>query len=207
MRLLQMLGLAWFIAANVCLSGVAAAADKADVQTKWHTPFDLYLDPVEAYEMKKADPRGVTFIDIRNQAEIQYVGFTDTVDANIPLFFFATDNWHTKRGKTEGRYKQSFNEHFVEAVDRLLQSKGLDRHAPVILMCTSGSRVPLAARELHDAGFTRVYTQHQGFEGIKAKSGPFTGKRQVNGWKNWNLPWSYRLPEDRMYFNFAPADG
>ena len=71
-------------------------------------------------------------------------------------------------------------------------------------MCQSGSRVPIAARLLHRAGFTEVYTQYQGFEGHKAKDGPDKGKRVVGGWKNAGLPWSYRLDAEKMYFNFAP---
>jgi rhodanese-related sulfurtransferase len=185
----------------------AQAADKADIREKWHTPFDLYLDPVEAYEMKRADPQGVLFIDVRNRAEVQNVGFTEVVDANIPVFFFDTAEWKSKEGGRYGRYRRVYNEHFEQAVDRLLASRGLDRDAPLILMCKSGSRAPIAARLLHDAGYTRVYTQHEGFEGIKATSGPLEGKRQVNGWKNRGLPWSYRLPTEAMYFNFDPTRG
>lgn len=181
------------------------AADKSMVQEKWHTPFDLYLNPVEANEMKNGDPAGVSFVDIRNRAEIQYVGFSNTVDANIPLFFFDPTQWKEKAGRNDGRYRQVYNDQFVAAVDRLVAGRKLDKTAPVILMCTSGSRAPIAALQLHEAGYTRVYTQHEGFEGIKAKSGPFKGKRQINGWKNGGLPWRYRMRTDRMYFNFAPT--
>lgn len=205
MRIPRTLTLAACLTVAVGSAGPAVAADKSDVREKWHTPFDLYLDPVEAAEMKAADPQGVVFIDIRNRAEIQLVGFTDAVDANIPLFFFATERWKEKQDGVHGRFRGDYNAEFVDAVNRLLASKGLDKNAPVILMCKSGSRVPIAARKLHDAGFTKVYTQHQGFEGIKATSGPFKGKRLVNGWKNWGLPWGYDLPTDRMYFNFDPT--
>ena len=60
------------------------------------------------------------------------------------------------------------------------------------------------ARALHKAGFERVYTQVEGFEGIKATSGEHKGKRAVAGWKNEGLPWSYRLVKAKMYFNFDP---
>jgi rhodanese-related sulfurtransferase len=63
--------------------------------------------------------------------------------------------------------------------------------------------VPIAARTLHAAGFERVYTQFQGFEGRKAKTGPHLGQRVVDGWKNAGLPWSYDLDADKMYFNFS----
>ncbi len=207
MSLGKTLTLAICIAATCLCTTLSSAADKADVREKWHTPFNLYLDPVEAYRVKSDTPEKVVFIDIRTRAEIQYVGFSDVVDANIPLFLFDQNQWKPKIGRSNGRYRQVYNDHFVDAVDRLIASKGLDKHAAVILMCQSGSRSPLAAQHLHEAGYTKVYTQHEGFEGVKAKSGPFKGKRQVNGWKNRGLPWSYQLPTNRMYFNFAsPAE-
>lgn len=190
--------------ACIVLSGPAVAADKADVRTRWHTPYDLYLTPQEAHAMKTANPDGVLFIDVRTIAEIEFTGFTDVVDANIPLYLFSADRWVNKRDGTHGYYRKQRNKDFVAAVDRLLAERALDRNAPIILMCTSGARAPAAARELHKAGFGQVYTQYQGFEGVKAKSGPQSGKRVVNGWKNAGLPWSYKLRKSKMYFNFAP---
>jgi hypothetical protein len=32
------------------------------------------------------------------------------------------------------------------------------------------------------------------------KSGNNEGKRRLNGWKNANLPWSYTLDRNKMYF-------
>ena len=77
---------------------------------------------------------------------------------------------------------------------------------PIILMCASGSRSPVAAGDLYDAGYQKVYFQVEGFEGIKAKQGPDKGKRVVNGWKNSGLPWGYHLKTEKMYFNFAPSE-
>jgi rhodanese-related sulfurtransferase len=186
------------------LPGDALAADKADVKAKWHTPYDLYLDPAEAFAMKTGDPDRVTFIDVRTQPEVQFVGFSEVADANIPYRTLDTGDWRIKYGGEYATQRQSRNPDFVAAVDKLLASRSLDRDAPIILMCTSGARSPKAARTLHEAGFGKVYTQYQGFEGIKAKQGPNTGKRMVNGWRNAGLPWGYALPKSKMYFNFAP---
>jgi rhodanese-related sulfurtransferase len=90
-------------------------------------------------------------------------------------------------------FRTNHNLDFVAAVDRLLIARELDRKVAIILMCQSGSRAPIAARELHSAGFAKVYTQYQGFEGRKAKEGPLKGQRVVEGWKNGGLPWSYDL--------------
>ena len=182
----------------------ADAVDKSEVKEKWHTPYDLYLSPQEAYDMKTANPEGVLMIDIRSRAEIQFVGFTDIADANIPLQVYS-DEWKPKKDGVHGKYRKLYNADFVDAVDNLVAARGKDKSVPIILMCTSGGRSPFAADELHVAGYEKVYFQVEGFEGIKAKEGPNKGKRVVNGWKNKGLPWSYHLKTEKMYFNFAPA--
>ena len=171
------------------------------VKPKWRTPYNLYLTPREAYEKKLAGGDRVLLIDVRTRAEIKFIGMADAVDANIPVRFLRNDYAWSEKSAT---YRTRENPDFVAAVERLLELRGLDRDSPIILMCQSGSRVPIAARLLHAAGFGEVYTQYQGFEGLKATAGPDKGKRIINGWKNENLPWSYRLDAGKMYFNFAP---
>jgi len=188
----------------IFLASVAATVGAAPidaVKPKWRTPYDLYLTPSEAYQMKAAAPDSVLLLDVRTRAEIKYVGMASTVDANIPVRFLRDDYAWSEKSST---YRTRENPDFVAAVEKLLEQRGLNRDSPIILMCQSGSRVPIAARRLHAAGFTEVYTQYQGFEGLKAKQGPDKGKRTVNGWKNENLPWSYRLDASKMYFNFVP---
>ena len=182
----------------------ALAVDKSEVKEEWHTPFDLYLSAREAYDMKAASPRDVLLVDIRTRAEIQFVGFADIADANIPFQIFS-DEWKLEEDGVDGSYHKLYNIDFVEAVDNLIASKNKDKSVPIILMCASGSRTTLAAEELYAADYKKVYFQVEGFEGIKAKQGPDQGKRVVNGWKNRGLPWSYRLPAEKMYFNFAPS--
>ena len=196
------------LVAVICLSCVhtlAAAVDKSAVKEKWHTPFDLYLTPQEAYEMKSGDPDNVLFIDVRSRAEIQYVGFTDMVDANIPIYVLSRE-WKEKADGEHGSYRKLLNQKFVAAVDNLIAANNKDKAVPIILMCQSGGRSPVAARTLHEAGYQKVYFQIEGFEGIKAKEGPDKGKRIVNGWKKAGLPWSYKLKTEKMYFNFEPKE-
>ena len=38
-----------------------------------------------------------------------------------------------------------------------------------------------------------------GFEGGQNKTGPSKGVRDVNGWRNSGLPWSYKLNFDKMF--------
>ena len=181
----------------------ALAIEKSEVREKWHTPFDLYLSAKEAYAMKTSRPDQVLFIDVRTRPEVHYIGIADQVDANIP-YRFDTPNWQTKSDGIRGTFRKSRNPDFETAIEYALRSKGLDKNSPVIIMCTSGSRAPYAARALHKAGFREVYTQVEGFEGVKATSGEHEGKRVVAGWKNEGLPWSYDLIAAKMYFNFDP---
>jgi len=185
------------------VANVASAIDKSEIEKKWHTPFDLYLTPHEAYQMKTGRPDEVSFIDVRTRQEVHYIGIADQVDANVP-YQFDTLRWRTKSDRIRGSFRKQRNPDFEIAVENALRSRGLNKHSPVILMCTSGSRSPRAARALHKAGFKQVYTQYQGFEGIKAKSGEHKGKRLVAGWRHEGLPWSYDLIAEKMYFNFDP---
>jgi rhodanese-related sulfurtransferase len=187
------------------LSGisVASAVDKSAVKEKWHTPYDLYLSPQEAYDLKAADPENVLMIDVRTRAEIQFVGFSDMADANIPIFLL-TEEWKLKNDEIHGAYRKTYNNDFVAAVDNLIASRKKDKSVPIILMCQSGGRSPYAASDLHEAGYQKVYFQVEGFEGLKVKEGPNKGKRVLNGWKNAGLPWGYALKTEKMYFNFAP---
>jgi rhodanese-related sulfurtransferase len=180
------------------------ALDKEQVKSAWHTPFDLYLSAREAHAMKAADPTSVLFVDIRTRQEVHYIGLADSVDINIP-YKFDTLTWQNKSDGVHGTFRKIRNYDFEAALGHALAVRGLDEHAPIILMCTSGSRSPQAARALHKAGFTRVYIQAEGFEGIKAKMGDDAGKRVVGGWKVEGLPWSYAMPAAKMYFNVDPT--
>ena len=184
--------------------GHVLAYDKNQLTKKWqHTPFDLYLGAQEAYDMKKADPDNVLLIDVRNQAEIHYTGIPDIVDANIPYRFDSTE-WKMKRKSIYGTFKKPKNPNFAAAVENLLKDKGMDKDAPLIIMCAAGTRAPFAAKALHKAGFTKVYTQVEGFEGPLAKEGEDKGRRVVSGWKLSGLHWSYNLVPEKMYFNYDP---
>ncbi len=180
------------------------AVDKSVLTKDWqHTSLGLYLTAQEAYDMKTANSDKVLFLDVRNQPEIHYTGMADTVDANIPYRFDSTD-WKMKKKGIYGTFKKPKNPDFSNAVEALLNSKKLTKDSPVIIMCTSGSRAPFAAKVLIKQGFTQVYTQVEGFEGKRAKTGAKKGERIVGGWKNVGLPWRYDLLPEKMYFNYDP---
>lgn len=188
------------------LSLQVQAYDKVLLTKKWqHTPFELYLDAQEAYEMKTANPDKVLLLDVRNQAEIHYTGIPNTVDANIP-YRFDSSEWKMKKKGNFGTFKKPKNPDYVAGVENVIKAKGLTKDSPVIIMCASGSRAPFAVAALHEAGFTKVYSQVEGFEGVRAKEGKNKGKRVVSGWKVRGLPWTYDLIPEKMYINFSPKN-
>ena len=44
-----------------------------------------------------------------------------------------------------------------------------------------------------------MFVVTDGFEGETIKEGPKKNWRLVNGWKNADLPWSYKLNKAKMY--------
>jgi rhodanese-related sulfurtransferase len=193
------------LACSLSFSLPAFAADWASGSTDWdklpeikRTRMALYLTPQQAYEIKKKDPTGVAFFDVRTRAEAVYVGMPTDVDALVPYVEhqeIMTD-WDDKRHM----YKLEPNQDFIPELERRLQEKGLTRNSPIILICRSGDRSSKAADRLQVAGYTKVYSVADGVEGDTARGGPTDGQRVVNGWKNAQLPWTYKLEKAKMYF-------
>jgi rhodanese-related sulfurtransferase len=184
---------------SIFFSSQLLAIDENEIPEKLKTIYGLYLTPHEAFNLKTAPEADVLLVDIRSRPELKFIGAADLIDANIPSRFINTQFTWSDKANT---YRTSKNTHFIADFEKLLRLQNKDKDTPVILMCQSGSRVPQAAEQLFEAGFKTVYSQYQGFEGIKAKTGLNKGQRSVNGWKNANLPWSYKLNKGAMYFNF-----
>jgi len=193
------------VAACIATAGGAWAADWAPGTTTWEqlpeikrTKLGLYLTPQQAYDMKKANPKGVALFDVRTRAEAMYVGWPGDADALVPFVEHPElmTEWDDKRHM----YKLEPNQDFVPELERRLKDMGLARDATIILICRSGDRSSKAADRLQAAGFGKVYSVAEGVEGDTAKDGAQAGQRVVNGWKNANLPWTYKLDKAKMYF-------
>lgn len=194
-----------FVVGLLAVSSFSFAADWALGNKDWEklpeiklTKLGLYLTPQDALEMKQKSPKSVAFFDIRTRAEAMYVGMPNAADALIPYVEHQEimSDWDEKRNI----YKIEPNQDFVSEVERRLKELGLGKDAPVVLICRSGDRSSKAADRLQSAGFSKVYSVPEGFEGDMAKEGQKAGQRAVNGWKNANLPWSYKLDKTKMYF-------
>lgn len=175
------------------------AIEENEIPEKLKTQFGLYLTPHEAFNMKASKGDEILFVDVRSRPELKFIGAAELIDANIPSRFINTDFTWSDSANT---YRTSVNDHFAADFEKLLRLKNKDKDTPIILICQSGNRVPMAADALFAAGFKKVYSLYQGFEGVKARAGVNKGQRVVNGWKNSGLPWSYHLNKDAMYFNF-----
>lgn len=194
-----------FSVAALAIATQTFAADWAPGSTDWDNLPDvkkskvgLYLTPQQGYDMKKANPKGVAFFDVRTRAEAMYVGWPGDADALVPFVEHPElmSDWDDKRAM----YKLEPNQDFVPELERRLKAMGLGKDASIVLICRSGDRSSKAADRLQAAGYAKVYSVAEGFEGDTAKDGPKTGQRAVNGWKNANLPWTYKLDRAKMYF-------
>lgn len=166
---------------------------------KKRTPQGLYVNSTQAYEQLQELGDTALLIDIRTRAEVAFLGMPTVADANIPYMTAGSfDEWDDDKDNFQLRP----NGEFVKRVGAIVSERGLTKESPIFLICRSGNRTAKAANILGIAGYSRVYTITDGFEGDKAKDGPRKGERVVNGWKNAGLPWSYKLDKNAMYWEF-----
>lgn len=189
--------LAWIIASVAICVAAPSLAQKVDpgrVPEELRSKSGLYLLPKQTPAFLKAQKGKVLFVDVRTRAEAQFLGMADAVDALVPYVEF--QEFMTDWDDTRGFYKLEPFSDFAPEVERRLKQKGLTKNDPIVVICRSGERSARAADLLNSLGYTKVYTVLYGFEGeLSAK-----GRRNLNGWKNDGLPWSYDLERDKMYF-------
>jgi len=174
---------------------VISSEDFSKLPEKKQTPQALYVNAIQAHQIKMQDPENVFLVDVRTQGEIEFLGIADIADVNIPYMFNDLSEWDTKKY----RYLKEPNSNFSITLREKLEKAGLDKNNTILLMCRSGTRSSKAANLLYQLGYTKAYTVVDGFEGDKVKAGPHKGQRLVNGWKNANLPWSYKPTEQKVY--------
>ena len=173
----------------------ALAVDAASVPELKRTQLGLYLTSAEAYEV--ASKEKVLFLDVRTRAEVNFLGIPTVADANIPYMEMdSMYSWDEKKGV----FKLEPNSGFMTEVQQRIKQKGMDTNSKIIVMCRSGDRSAKAADLLAKSCYKNVYSVVDGYEGDVAKEGDHKGQRAVNGWRNANLPWTYSLTKEKMYF-------
>jgi rhodanese-related sulfurtransferase len=174
-----------------------------ELPKKKQTPQQLYVTASQAYEKLKSMGDDALLIDVRTRAEVAFLGMPTIADANIPYMKFGSPGeWDEKR-KT---IKMVPNVNFISSVNQLIALYEKDRDVQIFLICRSGSRSAKAAKLLNLAGYANVYNITDGFEGDMAKEGINKGRRVINGWKNSNLPWSYKLEKSKLHWESLLAD-
>lgn len=168
-----------------------ATAEAGDLPQDKRTEAGLYLTAREAAALRAGDAAAV-LIDIRSRAEVAFVGIGSGVDKHIP-YMVVDDFWEFDPEK--GTYKLVVNSEFPNALAEYLALRGLGKDARIILMCRSGTRSAKAANLLRTLGYSAVFSVTDGFEGDTGTA----GVRDVNGWKNSGLAWSYRIPSGVAY--------
>lgn len=175
-----------------------AAVSAADAPTKdtAQVKSGLYVTALEAWDLMQGDP-SVVLIDTRDPVEVMFTGFATETDVHVP--YKLADR--TTLNAEKGVWAMRTNESFADEVEARLAALGADKATTrLVFMCRSGStRSAPAADLLYDRGWTQAYTMVDGFEGGTRKDGPSKGVRDVSGWRNSGLPWSYKLPEDVVY--------
>lgn len=191
MRVLIILIAAMLIAAT---AASAQTVNPAKVPEEMRSKTGLYLAPKQTPAFLKAQKGKVLFLDVRTRAEAQFLGMADGVDALVPYVEF--QEFMTDWDDSRSFYKLEPFSDFAPEVERRLKQKGLSKQDPIVVICRSGERSARAADLLLSLGYPKVYTVMYGFEGeLSAK-----GRRNVNGWKNDGMPWSYDLEKEKMYF-------
>ncbi len=186
------LGLALALLLAPAFAGDYQPVDVGKLPLVKQTKLGLYLSAPEAFKMKSEGGDKVLFVDIRTKGEFQFLGTPTVVDQNIP--YMEIDDlggWDKKNN----RYAMSPNSDFVSAISALVTRTNRGKSDPIILICRSGDRSSQAANLLQEAGYSRVYSVVDGFEGDMSPA----GRRDVNGWKNANLPWTYKVTEGQAY--------
>lgn len=174
--------------------GAGALLPADSVPAKKHTRAALYVNARQAWAMKQAAPAEVVFLDIRSRAEAAYVGMPAIADALVP--YREHDDQMTDWDAERHTFGLRPNPQFVKDVTQVLQSKGLGKDARLVLICRSGDRSAKAADLLQAQGYSRVHSVVDGFEGDLDGQ----GRRDVNGWKNAGLPWTYRLEKSKVLY-------
>lgn len=183
--------LALLVALSTAAIGQAFETDKLPPAKR--SRLGLYLSSPQAYEMKQREGDRLLFVDVRTRAEVMYLGTPTVTDAVVPLV--NPVGGFTVWDEAKETFKTDLNEGFVAELEKRLAQKHLTKTAPIVLMCRSGDRSARAINMLlTDRGYTRVYSVVDGYEGDMSPA----GRRDVNGWKNAGLPWTYELDKAKV---------
>lgn len=129
------------------------------------------LDPEEAWELLKTTPDS-RLIDVRTQAEWQFVGLPDLSSLEKQPLLISWQVFPT----------MARNEAFAQQ----LAGQGLTLETTLVFLCRSGVRSKAAAELMTSLGYENCWNVSTGFEG-PLDDLHHRGSRA--GWKAQKLPW------------------
>ena len=163
---------------------------------------------IEAYDMLNTVP-DTYLIDVRTRAEYQFVGHP--FKAFLFPYLFFTNNF-AKEDEKHNYQLSPKNKAFVEEITKVF--KKTDN---LLIICRDGARSALAAKDLINDGFKKIFDVIDGFEGSEfptfddnnrhkfyrqlAKRNKIYGfeHRRHSGWQWWGLPWTYEIDPKHIY--------
>jgi rhodanese-related sulfurtransferase len=163
---------------------------------------------IEAYDKLNTIP-DTFLIDVRTRAEYQFVGHP--YKAYLFPYYFLTQKFAKVNDKYEYQFSEK-NKDFIEEIGKMF--KKTDN---LFIISRDGTRSALAAKDLIEEGFKKVYNVKDGFEGAEfpnfededlhkyyhnlAKTNKIYGfkHRRRYGWQSWGLPWTYEIDPKYIY--------
>ncbi len=163
---------------------------------------------IEAYDMLNTVP-DTYLIDVRTRPEYQLIGHP------INAYLFPYMFWNKDLQKEGDRYEYDMkirNRAFIKEIGKLFKKSD-----NLLLLSRDGTRSALAAKDLVDAGFNKIYVVEDGFEGAQFPVFEDTHKnkfyrqlakrnkihsfnhRRHYGWQWWGLPWTYEIDPKYAY--------
>ena len=145
-------------------------------------PEVITLKPQEAYRCLQQHTDSKLFVDVRTRAEVNMLGTSSMIDANIP-FLQLSDGLQWDPATDD--LKMTLNFEFIPMIREALAAKQLDKSSWIILIGRDGERSLQAAKVLTAAGFSQVAHVLGGYEGELLHKYPV---QRANGWRQANLP-------------------
>ena len=135
------------------------------------------VSPTEAQDLLRDNP-GARLVDVRTQAEWDFVGVPNVSDLGQTLYCV---EWASHPGMIQ-------NGDFVRQLDEAL---GEGDYGPVLFLCRSGVRSLRAAAAFaeHMANLGRPVACLNVAEGFEGDLDPDRHRGGANGWKARGLPW------------------
>jgi rhodanese-related sulfurtransferase len=152
--------------------------------------------------MWKADPDGVTILDVRCFEEYVFGGHP-LMAKNVPLATLTYERPEdgaapAAPGPLPAGFAIHPNTKFVPAVLEVCKPDDT-----ILVLCGSGGRAARACDMLARAGFTNAYNIVNGFMGemVVDPASPDFSANKENGWMAADLPWGRKINPDLMWEN------